>query len=206
MANHRYSPEQIDWLRARKQTTMIGDLTAQFNAAFGLGLTKSAVSGSCKRFRILKCDPNSGRFAKGGTPWNKGKKGLQLAPATQFKKGQKSLNAVPVGTETILSDGYTKIKIAEPRTWQFKHVLLWEQKNGKRPARHVILFADGDKLNFNPDNLVLVHRKELVRLNKERFSTLPNPLKPAFIATIKLEGKARDLMRPGKQGRQANIG
>lgn len=30
---------------------------------------------------------NSGRFGKGYTPWNKGKKGLHLSPKSEFKEG-----------------------------------------------------------------------------------------------------------------------
>jgi hypothetical protein len=70
-------------------------------------------------------------------------------------------------------DGYIMVKVAEwpsvPQSkdnWKFKHVLAWEQANGRElPEAHVVMFADHDKRNFDPGNLVAVPRKYIVRLN-----------------------------------------
>ena len=78
----------------------------------------------------------------------------------------------PVGTEYVGKDGYTMIKVAERATvpmskdnWRLKHVWVYEQAHGKVPAGHVVYFADGDRRNFDPDNLVAVPRSLVGILN-----------------------------------------
>jgi len=45
-------------------------------------------------------------------------------------------------------------------------VLIWERHNGPVPPGHVVIFGDGNRRNFDPGNLLLVSRKQLVRLNQ----------------------------------------
>lgn len=130
---------------------------------------------------------NRGRFQKGIIPWNKGMKGLDIGgKETQFKKGRNPHNYKPLGSERV-ADGYVLIKTSEKTNhiilrignnsisiteerrghnqWREKHVLIWEAANGPRPAGHAIIFGDGDKRNFELDNLILVSRAQLSVLN-----------------------------------------
>lgn len=111
------------------------------------------------------------RFSKGHEPFNKGKK---MRPATRrkiqstfFKKGQKPHNTKWDGYERVNADGYTEVRIAD-RVFIGKHRLLWEQHHGQVPKGMCVIFADGDKTNFNLENLVCVSRGELVTLNKNK--------------------------------------
>ena len=104
-------------------------------------------------------------FKKGHTPWNKGKK-TGIRPPNLFKKGNVTWNTRELYSERIDRDGYTYIKLINKKKWKLKHRWIWEQKYGEIPADHVIIFADGNKKNFNIENLVLVSRKELAVLNK----------------------------------------
>ncbi len=110
------------------------------------------------------------QFKKGHVPWNKGKKGLSFGGReTQFKKGHIPANRVPIGAERISKDGYLEVKIQDShgnRNWKGKHILIWEAANGPVPPGHVIIFGDGNKRNFELDNLILVTRAQLVRLNQ----------------------------------------
>lgn len=86
---------------------------------------------------------------------------------TQFKKGNKPHNYVPVGSERVNADGYVDIKIAEPNRWRGKHLIVWEQHNGRPvPKGHAVIFGDRNRRNFDPDNLVLVSRSQLATMNK----------------------------------------
>ena len=52
-------------------------------------------------------------------------------------------------------------------------MLLWEQRHGRPvPDGHLVLFADGDRRNFDPANLLLVSRAELAVMNKRRLAAL----------------------------------
>ncbi|WP_339304000.1 HNH endonuclease signature motif containing protein [Paenibacillus sp. FSL R5-0519] len=109
------------------------------------------------------------RFQKGLIPKNKGTKGMYSAGGnhTSFKKGHRPLNYMEVGSERINTDGYAEIKIADPNKWRGKHLIVWEKHHGREvPKGHVVLFGDGNRINLDPDNLVLVSRGQLAIMNK----------------------------------------
>lgn len=120
----------------------------------------------------------TGRFEKGNVPVNKGKKmtadAYEKASHTMFKPGHRPKNVVPIGTETVLSDGYTYVKVNDipkakkKENWVAKHKLIYEANYGPVPDGYSIIFLDGNRQNFNPDNLQAVSRGTLVRLNKDR--------------------------------------
>lgn len=83
-----------------------------------------------------------------------------------FKKGQASHNKMPVGTEVIKGDGYLWKKIAEPNKWRQKHILVWEEKNGKVPEGHVLTFLDGDRTNVDIENIALITMAESLQLTR----------------------------------------
>lgn len=93
-------------------------------------------------------------------------KGCRVSPGTEFKQGHRPVNWKPVGSERVNVDGYAEVKVKEPRTWRLKHQIIWEQQHGPRPKGHAIIFADGDRLNLSPDNLLLVSRHALLVLNR----------------------------------------
>lgn len=111
-----------------------------------------------------------GQFQSGHTPANKGKKGITTGGVeTQFKKGDKSANWVPIGSERINGDGYVDIKVQDgklQKNWKGKHIITWEHHNGSVPKGSVIIFGDGDRRNFDLDNLIMISRKQLVMMNK----------------------------------------
>lgn len=128
------------------------------------------------------------RFKKGMTPWNKGIK-TSLKPVNGFKKGNRPWHTRELFSERLDKDGYTIIKIAEPNKWMRKHRWIYEQKNGKIPEDSTIIFADGNKDNFNIENLVLVSRAELAILVRCRLiSSVPELTKTGLnIAKIKIK-------------------
>lgn len=97
--------------------------------------------------------------------------GLKTGINTQFKKNQKAHNHKPVGSEFICKkDGYTYVKIAEPNTWDLKQRVIYKKAFGDIPTEKSVVFADGNKQNFDLDNLVLVDRKiKLMAKNKRLF-------------------------------------
>ena len=107
--------------------------------------------------------PNKTSFPKGNIPWNKGKKGIHLSPASEFKKGRKSLKSLPVGTITVRVDkGGQKrqwIKIEEPSRWTEYAKFVWIFHNGPIPKGMLIHHLDFDCMNDDIDNLSLVTRK-----------------------------------------------
>lgn len=115
-------------------------------------------------------EPNKTAFKKGARPWNKDKKGMHLSPKTEFKKGQRSVNFLPVGTKRLRKEknnGYRRfIKIEDPNVWIEYAKLVWIQSNGKIPKGYLIHHIDEDKLNDTISNLALVTRAAHINLHR----------------------------------------
>lgn len=115
----------------------------------------------------------NGRFGAGQVPWNAGMKGWQAggkSVETQFKPGEKPSNTWrPVGAERTSKDGILYRKVADtghkPTDWRAVHVIAWEARNGPLPARHIVIFKDGNRANFEPDNLQAITRADNMRRN-----------------------------------------
>ena len=167
--NHRYSDEEIDFVRNYAFGHSRQDITDRFNEHFNLDLSVGQITSTLKRYGINT--GLTGTFQKGMTPHNKGKKMsaevYKKLRHTMFKKGN-NINCRPVGSERITKDGYIEIKIANPNKWQSKHITIWESHNGKVPKNHCVIFLDGDKRNLDIDNLALISREENLFLNKNK--------------------------------------
>lgn len=165
-----YPPEIREFISYHYIGTGHKEMANMLNQAFGTAYTKDQMKSYYSRFKLNS--GLTGRFDKGHIPANKGKKGAGGWEPTQFKKGNIPPNRVPVGTERVDSkDGYIYVKIQDGqlnKNWKQKHVLIWEKYNGPVPEGHALIFGDGNKLNFDPENLILVTRAQLAVLNKHK--------------------------------------
>ncbi|KIM03347.1 MAG: hypothetical protein KU29_11975 [Sulfurovum sp. FS06-10] len=166
------------------------ELAALFNAEFGTHQSAKAIKSKCKTMG-LRCS-SDGRFQKGAASFNKGTKGLTSANKTSFQSGSIPLNKKEVGSITKRTDknGYTYqwIKIAEPNKWQTYHAYLWEQEYGKIQKGFCVIFKDKNPSNTSLDNLMLVSRNELVRLN-QKYSSIEPSLKDVALNVIKIQNE-----------------
>lgn len=131
------------------------------------------------------------RFHKGLIPPNKGKKltpeqYARCAP-TMFKKGNRPATQVPVGTEVVSTDGYVKVKVADPNKWRLKHHLIWEEHNGPIPKGYNIQFKDKNPLNVTLDNLYIISRADQMRNENSLVARYPEDLR----AVIRLRGAVK---------------
>lgn len=197
MARRKWSAEHIAEMKARYPSEATADLAADlghplrstYNMASVLGLKKNAEFHGAGQ---------STRFSRGMIPWNKGLKGVSPGGRsidTRFNVGCQSATWLPVGAERRRK-GYLMRKVADTGDkgidWKPVHVLAWEKENGPVPQGHCVLFLDGDRSNTALDNLVLISRAEIVRMNKQGYSSLPPGVKKSAIALVKLEQAIAD--------------
>ena len=162
---HIWSDEEKQYLAEITPGRGYKEIQSMMSCKFGFDYTHHQIKGAITRNKLNT--GRTGRFEKGHATWNKGTKGLTKANVTSFKKGQKPHNYKPLGSERITKDGYCEVKVSDTgRRWRPKHVLIYEKHHGKVPKGSVVIFLDGDKRNFDIDNLHLVTRNQLAMLNK----------------------------------------
>lgn len=193
-------PDHLVELVADAYTRMpLEHIPVELERAFGVVRTLKQVR-SLTRNRGLKSG-RTGQFEK-GQPRTPGS-GAKGPNRTSFKKGCMSgaarHNYVPIGSFRVSKDGYLEQKVtddphrAPARRWVGVHRLNWEAAHGPIPEGHVVSFIDGDPLNAELENLVLLSRRELVWLNKTKLGAVPAELRPAAIATAKVTVRAKEL-------------
>lgn len=139
----------------------------------------------------------TGYFETGVPAWNKNKpisewnipeEIQERMKIGRFKKGCQFRRGKPIGSETLSPRGFVWIKTAEPNVWERKHVWVWEKQNGKIPPSHYLIFIDGDRTNCDINNLMLVSRKEGLKLNRLNWRFKNNSeLQKVALNTVRLD-------------------
>jgi hypothetical protein len=151
---HRwYTAEEIQFVKKNIRGRTYIETLRMFNKRFGLRLSFKQFETLTYKHRILN---GVGKWLPGHVPWSKGKK-------CNWKKGY------DIGRERI-DQGYVVVKVSNKKNAgnknrKAKHTAIWEAAHGKVPKGHVVIFADGNKRNFDLDNLMLVSRRELAVMN-----------------------------------------
>ena len=157
------------------------EIRAEFLSRFGIELTEGQIA-NFKHRNGIRSGTHGGRFVKGQKSWNKGRpmhewmgeEAIERTRATRFKKGNIPHNTREVGEERVTVDGYVEVHVAQCRRekhndqWALKQRLVWEQHHGMPvPEGCKVIFCDGNRQNFDPENLLLVTDEELMRMNRE---------------------------------------
>lgn len=161
---HRYSKEQKEYIIANNYGKYSEELAAMFNKKFNTNISSKEISYFRRNHKLNS--GLTGQFKKGHNTWNKGTKGLTHSNKTSFKKGNKPHNYRPVGSERITKDGYIEVKVSDPNKWETKNKIVYKKHFGDIPKGYKVIYADGNKLNNEPDNLILVSSSELLIANR----------------------------------------
>lgn len=186
-ALRRYTKEELDYIRKIASGRHYHEIVEMFNKKFDFQINAKKLRETLKNHKIST--GLTGRFEKGHTPYNKGKKFPGTGNKAAFKKGNIPVNKMEVGEDAVTTDGYVKTKIAEPNVWEYKHKLIWKEKNGPIPEGHSVIFADGNRLNLSIDNLLLVSKAELLMLNRRRLISEDSELTKTGLNVVKVMNK-----------------
>ncbi|MFL0196442.1 HNH endonuclease signature motif containing protein [Clostridium sp. WILCCON 0269] len=165
---HIWSEEEKEYLKQITPGHHYKEIQELMNKKFNLDFTMDQIKNAISRYKLNT--GFTGQFKKGHIPANKGKTGMcaEGCKKTWFKKGSTPINHKPLGSERVNIYGYTEVKIAEPNKWRLKHQIIWEKYNGPIPKGHVVIFGNGDRGDFELDNLILVSKKQLLILNRNK--------------------------------------
>jgi hypothetical protein len=178
---HIYAPKEIVFVKRNIIGRSVAEMTEMFNRHFNCSITIKQMMGVLDRHKL--------------------RNGLRgKYPEFYFKRGHKPKTAMPIGSERIGGMGYVEVKTAYPDIWKSKHAIIWGKANGPVPKGHLIIFADGNKLNMKLDNLLMVSRSELLMMNRLRLISVNRDLTKVgkSIAQIKL------LVNDRKRGMKKN--
>lgn len=184
------------------------ELAEMFNKKFGTDITTQNIKTYKANHRLNS--GLTGRFEKGQKSWNKGlkwndfmsKEAQANSSKTTFKKGNKPINERPVGSTFVDKDGYLYIKVKNEGKrfgrggkWQPYHHLVWIAYNGEMPEGTAIVFLDRNLRNFDIDNLILITRAELARINNNKNYGQDKDINLSVVALSKLIDKYQRIIK-----------
>ena len=192
---HKWSEEEKEYLASIVKGKTYKEIATLMKDKFNYDFTDQQIKGAMNRYNLRT--ETTGCFRKGSIPWNKGLKGYIGANKTSFKKGTIPPQYRPVGSERTNKDGYIEIKVAGPRTWKLKQRYIYEQHYGEVPKDHNVIFADGNRQNFDIDNLIAVSRSEMLILNNHKLIYKDKELTKTGVNIAKILSKASKLKSRG---------
>jgi len=166
-----FSHEQIVFLKKYIKNTRISVLAEMFNNNFNASITTRQLLGWCNYRKLHNGIPKTAPKKAIGDEYTK--RGYVFVKVSNKDK----------------ANSYYK------GTWKLKHVLIWEQANGKIPKGYRVTFLDGNKSNFSLDNLALITSMENVQLNAQRLRTNDKDLTKTGLMIIRLDMAIKKRMR-----------
>ena len=207
----KYYPQGMyEFIRDNSWGVSSKEMAEMVNERFGTDFTPTGMKQFRQRHGIKSgC---TGWYQKGHPPGNKGKKLEEYITdperaadirarisATQFKKGQRPMNELPVGAVVVSSDGYKLRKRSMEGElwdrWELLHRAVWEEHNGPIPEGMIISFRDSNKLNCDISNLMMVTKAENAALTKKGFRSGDPELTDAGLALIRLQNAAKNIKK-----------
>ena len=162
-----------------------------YNRAFAMGVKKDPVYLRSTQYPPGYLGGKATQFQKGQAPPNKGQKMskdlYQKVAKTMFKKGSKPMNTQPIGTIHQRKDTggkmYQYIKLSDSN-WQLLNRYTWELHNGPIPKGMVVVYKDGNYLNNDINNLLMITKKE--NMARNTIQRLPKELQQVMRLKCKL--------------------
>lgn len=197
----RWTPELLEYIKEVAPGKHAHEVAELVNDKFGLNMTPNALKGAVIRYRLgVHFKPY--HFQKGIPSCRRGTKlseehkdALRKSGSPYFTKREDRYvsNAHPVGAERVIRGGYTEVKVTGERyrplvssdydyhncAWIPKHYKVWIDNGGISFDRkkHMIVFIDGNKNNFDMSNLKLVSKDVFTKMDRlNRWCTCENEL------------------------------
>lgn len=210
----RWPQGMYEFIRDNSWNVSSKDMAAMVNAKFGINYSPVMIKQFRQRHGIKS--GLTGWYQKGHPPGNKGKKleeyitdPERLADirkrigATQYQKGRKPENYLPIGTITKNQSGYLVKKVSDKggqwTRWKFLHRLIWEEHNGPIPDGMTVIFKDGNKENCSIDNLMMIERSTSAVLSKKHLRFEDPELTETAVNMVRLMIKTNKMKR-GEKG------
>ena len=176
----KYPQGMYEYIRDNSWGVSSEEMVERVKELFGYEMNQHQMK--CFRQRHGIKSGVTGWFQKGHEPGTKGKtieeicKGdpekLAKVRATWFKKGQRPHNQHQIGDVTVVN-GYKIRKKSMTGTqwerWELLHRAVWEEHNGPIPEGMIVTFKDGDHMNCDISNLMLITKAQNSVMTKKGY-------------------------------------
>lgn len=201
----RWPEGMFEFIRDNSWGVSSAEMAEMVNEKFGTDFTPHRMK--CFRARHKIRSGRTGWFQRGREPLNKGRKqsefcspeAIEASRKTQFRKGHRPANELPVGTISLGKHGYLirkkQMDGGQWERWEFVHRAVWEEHNGKVPDGMIVMFKDGNKLNCSIDNLMLARRAELATMAKKGYVFEDPELTEAALNVVRVIQTANKIRR-----------
>ena len=187
-----FSAEIEQYIRDHVDGVQAGTLTEMVNQEFGTSYTIRQIQ-AFKKNHNLKSNVDT-RFVPGSANVNAWfKKGEHPSPKTEFKKGHKPANQLPVGSIRSRDDrsGNPQVYIklsdtgCQTKDWYPYNRYLWEQAHGPIDKGMCVAYLDGNQYNCVLENLICVPRSAITYVNKMRLKHKdPDMMKAQYLTAM----------------------
>lgn len=217
-ANHKYRngfgntpitsrtiPGMREFIQENSWGVSSAEMAEMVNAKFGTDFNAHRMKVYRARYKISS--GLTGWFQKGRPPGNKGRKqaeyctpeALEASRRTQFPKGHRPKNELPIGAISKTRNGYLIQKVSmtgsQWERWKYLHRLIWEEQNGQIPKEMCLIFKNGNKEDCRIENLMLVRRVELTTMAKKGYYFTEPELTEAAVNLVRLQQTANKRKR-----------
>lgn len=137
-----FTDEEKDFIRNNAKGNLVSEIVAMLNNKFNKSFTYNQV----RKFMLTN--------------------GIKSGAHNKHNPNRK-----PIGAERLNTDGTVTVKVENNVRWVKKQRYLYQKYKGDIPEGYSIIFADGNKLNFDLDNLIAISNNEkLLMARKGLFS------------------------------------
>lgn len=195
----RYPKGMYEYIRDNSWGVSSKEMAEIVKEKFGFSFTQTGMKQFRQRHGIRSgC---TGWYQKGHPPGTKGKtieeickndpEKLARVRATQFKKGDRPKNEMPVGTIVINSNGHLmrkkQMKGGMWDRWEILHRAVWKEHNGPIPKGKIVVFKDGNKQNCDISNLMLITRAENAAMSRKGYYFEDPDLTETALTLVRLQ-------------------
>lgn len=198
-----YPEDMADYMRSIAKGRNCHEIAKLINEHYGKEIIDATRVRAYKKNHGITSELDC-RFKKGQESPTKGKKqtdfmsaeAIERTKATRFKKGDRPVNELPVGSIVKSTEGYLLrkklMKGTQWERWEFLHRAIWEEHNGPVPAGMMVSFKDCNKENVDIDNLMLISNAENLELHRSGLRFEDPDLTETGLNVVKLKIKARE--------------
>lgn len=139
MRKREFTPEQVEFVRSNIQVMSGRKVAKAFTEHFGEPLGQTQLRRLCERNAIKNPRKEFSALPVGYERWSEYYQCYMVKVKQISVKGMKP--------------SHERRKLRDSQ-WKMKQTYVWEQTHGKElPNDMIIVFLDGDRTNYNPENL-----------------------------------------------------